>query len=169
MRSHNSITSKLSVVFHITKNTRKMCCHATRPCIIRYAVECETSLQQPPSPATPPHWISFSSWHRSTFYSVCSWHCCLECTFPTFYVTSNFTSFRVQLKCQPPWIALAILLQYLKLCFHHSHYYNWQLFLFTTYLFVTWMYSWNEGIIGTQAMSMFSTVPMRALFIPAIQ
>lgn len=42
-------------------------------------------------------------------FPVCSWHCCLECTFSTFYMISNFTSFRAQLKCQPPWMDLTIL------------------------------------------------------------
>lgn len=47
------------------------------------------------------------------------------------------------------------------LFFFHSRSYPWQWFLFTTYLFATWMHSWNRRFIGAGAMSVLSTVPMR--------
>lgn len=77
------------------KKKKKTSYHATRPCTPWSVAASKSLLSHPRAIRHLPHWISCSSWHKSTFFNLCSWHSCLECTFLTFCVTSNSTSSRV--------------------------------------------------------------------------
>ena len=46
---------------------------STRACILWYVVACEPFFSHAHRPVRLPHFISFSSWQRSTFSCHCSW------------------------------------------------------------------------------------------------